>query len=115
MNVLLDEGVPRIIQRLLPNFSISTIEEMGWRAVENGALLDLMAPGFQVLITTDKNLRYQQSLDKRGISAIILPTNQIPVVKTLLSKIEETLVTIGYGEVVEIPMPSENSPDRSNP
>jgi len=114
VNILLDEGVPRIIQKLLPNFSVSTIEDMGWRAVANGALLDLMAPGFQVLITTDKNLMYQQNLDKRGISAIILPTNQIPVVRTLLPKIEEALLAIGHGEVVEIPMPSASSPDTSN-
>lgn len=113
MNVLLDEGVPRIIQKLLPNFSISTVEEMGWRAVKNGALLELMAPDFQILITTDKNLNYQQNLSKRGISAIILPTNQIPAVRNLLPKIEGVLLSIGRGELVEIPMPSVNQPDRN--
>lgn len=106
MNVLLDEGVPSIIQKRLLKFSISTVEEMGWRAVENGALLDLMAPAFQTLITTDKNITHQQNLKKRGISAVILPTNQIPLVRDLLPKIEETLSSIGRGEIIEIPMPS---------
>jgi hypothetical protein len=111
VNVLLDEGVPSIIQKLLSNFSISTVEEMGWRAVENGALLDLMAPTFQTLITTDKNLIHQQNFNKRGISAIILPTNQIPLVRNMVSKIEETLISIGRGEVVEISIPSSKAPD----
>lgn len=106
MNVLLDEGVPRIIQKRLPKFSISTVAEMGWRVVENGALLDLMAPAFDTLITTDKNIVHQQNFKKRGISAIILPTNQIPLVRKLLPKIEETLSSIGRGEVIEISMPS---------
>lgn len=113
MKVLLDEGVPKIIRELLPNFSISTVEEMGWRAVQNGALLDLMAPDFQSLITTDKNLNYRQNLSKRGISAIILPSNQIPVVSNLLPEIERVLLSIGRGEVVEIPMPSVNQADRN--
>ena len=75
---------------------------MGWRGVKNGALLDLMAQDFHVLITTDKNIPYQQNLKQRAISAVILPTNQIPLVIELLPKIEETLGAILSGEVVEI-------------
>jgi len=69
-----------------------------------------MEPTFQTLVTTDKNLIHQQNFKKRGISAIILPTNQIPLVRNLMAKIEETLLSIGCGEVVEIPMPSQDPP-----
>ena len=62
MKILLDEGVPKVIQRRLTKLSISNVEEMGWRGIRNGALLDLMAVQFQVLITTDKNLPFQQNL-----------------------------------------------------
>ena len=106
MNILLDEGVPGIIQKRLDQFSISSVEEMGWRAVENGALFDLMAATFQIFITTDKNIAHQQNLKKRGISVILLPTNRIPLVIELLPKIEEAILTIGIGEFREIPIAS---------
>ena len=102
MKILLDEGVPKIIQKRLSGLSIFTIQEMGWRAVENGALLDLMAEEFAVLITTDKNISHQQNLKRRSISIIILPNNRIPVVVDLLPKIEEAIATIKAGEVKEI-------------
>ena len=83
--------MPRIIRTRLPSLSISTIEELGWRGVKNGELLVLMDGRFEVLVTTDKNLPHQQNLAKRNLSAVILPTNQIPLVILLLPKIEEAL------------------------
>ena len=71
MKILLDEGVPKVIQRRLTRLSISNVEDMGWRGIKNGELLDLMAGQFQVLITADKNLLFQRNLKKRQISAII--------------------------------------------
>ena len=106
MSILLDEGVPRVVQRRLADLSISTIEEMGWRGIRNGKLLDLMAGRFGVLVTTDKNLRHQQNLERRQISAVILPTNQIPLVIKLLPQIEEALATIEPGAFIELAMPS---------
>lgn len=106
MNILLDEGVPRVSKRRLTDLSISTVEEMGWRGIKNGALLDLMAGRFDVLITTDKNLSYQQNLVRRQISAVVLPTNEIPTVIDLLSEIRIAIETIAIGEFREIPMPS---------
>ena len=105
MNILLDEGVPRVIQQRLVNFAISTVEEIGWRGLKNGALLDLMVGRFNVLITTDKNLPYQQNLERRQISAVIIPTNQIPLVIKLLPQIEAALAATAPGKPVEIPMP----------
>ena len=102
MKILLDEGVPKIIQKRLSELSISNVEEMGWRGIKNGALLDLMAGQFQVLITTDKNVPFQQNLKKRQISAIILPTNDVPSVIDLLPQIEIALTTIGLGEFKEL-------------
>lgn len=75
---------------------------MGWRGVKNGALLDLMAGEFQVIITTDKDLPCQQNLSKREISAVILPTNRIKIVITLLSKIESAVATVTAGQFVDI-------------
>ena len=104
MKILLDEGVPKIIQKRLSKLSISNVEEMGWRGMKNGALLDLMTGQFQILITTDKNLPFQQNLKNRQISAVILPTNDVPSVVELLPQIERALATIEPGEFKELRM-----------
>jgi hypothetical protein len=57
---------------------------MGWRGIKNGALLDLMAEGFQAIVTTDKSLPFQQNLAKRRIAAVILPSNRIRMVIELM-------------------------------
>ena len=106
MNILLNEGVPRVIQERLTSFQVLTVEEMGWRGIKNGALLDLMVGRFDVLVTADKNLPYHQNLAKRRLSAVILPSNQIPLAIKLLAQIEKALHQIAPGEFTEIPMPS---------
>ncbi len=103
MRILLDEGIPKIIQRRLSQLSISNVEEMGWRGIKNGALLDQMGGDFQILITTDKNLPSQQDLKKRQISLIILPTNDIPSVIGLLPQIERAIAQIPLGECQRLP------------
>lgn len=106
MKILLDEGVPKVIKRRLVSFEISTVEEMGWRGIRNSALLDLMVGRFDVLVTADRNLPYQQNLIKRQLSAVILPSNQIPLVIKLLAEIESAIREAVPGESTEIPMPS---------
>lgn len=99
MKILLDEGVPKVIQRRLTKLSISNVEELGWRAIKNGDLLDLMAGQFQVLITTDKNLPFQQNFQKRQISAVIIPAHDVPSVIALLPEIDRAIATIPPGEI----------------
>ena len=103
MKILLDEGVPEIIQKHLSGFSIFTVKEMGWRGVKNGVLLDLMAGQFQIPITTDKSLPSQQNLKKRQVSIVILPTNDIPSVIALLPQIEQAIAVIAPGEFKQLP------------
>jgi hypothetical protein len=107
LKILLNEGVPKIIQGRLKKLLISNVEEMGWRGIKNGALLDRMTGQFQILITTDKSLPFQQNLKKRQISAIIIPTNDVPSVIELLPQIERTLATIRAGELQELKMASQ--------
>jgi len=105
LKILLDEGVPDIVQKRLSRFSIFSVKEMSWRGVKNGVLLDLMADDFQIIITTDRNLPFQQNLKKRQISAIILPTNEIPTVIELLPQIEQAIATLPPGEFKQLEMP----------
>lgn len=102
MRILLDEGIPDVIKKRLTHFPISTVQELGWRGIKNGALLDLMAGQFELIITSDKNLRFQQNLGKGQISAIIVPSNRVRILVDLLPKIDSAIDTIRPGEAVEI-------------
>ena len=94
MNILLDECVPRIVKRRLPNLNITTTQEKGWAGVKNGELLNLAESHFDIFVTTDKNLRYQQNLAGRKLAIILLPTNQVPIAEALIPDIEAALTTI---------------------
>jgi predicted nuclease of predicted toxin-antitoxin system len=72
MRLLLDECVPRRLRRELPNHEVRTVPEMGWAAKENGELLRLAESHFDVLITADQKLRYQQSVSGRNIAVVVL-------------------------------------------
>jgi hypothetical protein len=109
VRILLDEGVPDIIQKQLNKLSIFSVKEMGWRGIKNGVLLDLMGGDFRIIITTDKNLPFQQNLKKHQIAAIILPTNEVPAVVRLLPRIEEAINTISPGEFKQLEMPGQNA------
>ena len=78
---------------------------MGWTGVTNGELLRQAEEQFDVLITTDKNLRYQQNLTGKQLAIVQLPTNQVPVVALLATAVQQVLGRIKPGEIVEIPLP----------
>jgi hypothetical protein len=106
MKILLDECTPRIVKKRMPERDISTVQEMGWSGLKNGDLLAMAEGKFDVFITTDKNLRHQQNLTKRGFAVMLLPSNQVPMVETLISAIEAALDNIQAGEFIEIPLSS---------
>ncbi len=81
------------------------MQELGGTGITNGALPRLAEDRFEVLITTDKNLRYQQNLSGRRLAVIQLPTNQVPVVALLTSAVQEALANLKPGEFIEIPLP----------
>jgi uncharacterized protein (DUF433 family) len=62
LKILLDESVPRLVKNSLPSWTITTVQELGWSSMKNGELLARAnEQGFTILITADRNLRYQQS------------------------------------------------------
>ncbi|HYV11266.1 MAG TPA: DUF5615 family PIN-like protein [Pyrinomonadaceae bacterium] len=83
MKILLDECTPHVLKKLLTGFEIKTVQDQGWSGITNGALLRLAEGQFEVFITSDQNLRYQQNLAKRQLAIIQLPTNQVPLVVKL--------------------------------
>jgi hypothetical protein len=97
--VLFDHCVPRPFRSLLVDCSVTTALERGWSQLKNGELIDVAeADGFAILITADKNLRYQQNLAARRIAIIELPTNRLREIATYAPQVNSTLTTILPGE-----------------
>ena len=104
MKILLDESVPRLLKLSLPQLDISTVQEMGWAGIRNGELLRRAETQFDVLVTADQNVRYQQNLSGRKLAILVLPSNQVPVVIQLIPQVETWVATIQPGSVIEIPL-----------
>lgn len=104
MKILLDESVPRLLKLRLPQLNISTVQEMGWTGVQNGELLRRAEELFDILITADQNLRYQQNLSGHKLAILVLPSNQVPLVTRLVPVVETLLTTIQPGMVVDVPL-----------
>ena|SRR5438552_4083472 len=105
MRILLDECVPRPLRREFSGHNVSTIREMGWAGKKNGELLALMAgAGFEVLLTVDQNLRYQQNLAGSGVAVVVMvaPSNRLPDLIPLVPHVETALIGIRPGIVVEV-------------
>lgn len=102
MKILLDECTPHVLKRLLTGYEIMTVQDQGWAGITNGTLLELATEQFDVLITSDQNLKYQQNLTNRALAVIQLPTNQIPLVKRLSQRVQSALENIQAGDFVEI-------------
>jgi hypothetical protein len=105
LKILLDECTPRIVKKRLPQFVIQTVQEMGWAGIKNGKLLRLAEGQFDVMISTDKNLPYQQNLSGKSLAVIILPSNKVPIVVQLLPTLEQALQIVQPGTFLEIPLP----------
>jgi predicted nuclease of predicted toxin-antitoxin system len=76
LRVLFDVNVPKRLRRLLQGHTISTAQEQGWGALDNGELLAAAEDAnFEILVTCDQNIAHQQSLKKRAIALVVLSTN----------------------------------------
>ena len=76
MKVLLDENLPKRLKADLSEFRVHTVQDMGWGGKENGDLLKLMLEEeFDVMVTSDKNLKHQHNFDNYPIAVIVLNVN----------------------------------------
>ena len=72
MKILLDECIPRKFKLTLSEFEVETVADRGWSGIQNGKLLALAAIDFDVFVTIDKNLQYQQPLGQFDITVIVI-------------------------------------------
>lgn len=87
MKILLDECVTKRLKRYLPNHETFTVTEMGWSGLKNGKLMSkAVENSFDILLTIDKNLSFQQNLKNYLLSVVIL--------NTATSKLEDILLLL---------------------
>ena len=105
MKILFDQGTPAPLRRHLGDHSVQTASEMGWSDLDNGYLLDKAeGEGYEVLITTDQNMRYQQNLSQRRLAIVVLLSTAWPKIQLRIADIQETLDEIRPGELKEVPI-----------
>lgn len=102
MRVLLDECVTRYLKRDLPGHDVFTVEEVGFKGLKNGRLLQAAAGHYDVLVTVDQNLRYQQNLEAVPVIVLSARRSTYPMLKPLMPHVLEALEKLEAGRVVII-------------
>ena len=103
MRVLFDQGTPVPLRRHLPHHSILTVFEKGWSTKQNGDLLRTAEQeGFEILVTTDQNLKYQQNLASYGIAIVVLPTTSWPRIEKSIERVVHAIDGMRPGGYLEV-------------
>ena len=106
MLVLFDQGTPVPLREFLVGNTVRTAAEQQWATLENGRLLDAAeAAGFDLLVTTDKNMRYQQNLVGRRIAVVILGQARWPIVRLHVERVLSAVNSASAGTYTEVDMP----------
>ena len=107
MKVLLDECVPKKLKPFLnaQGHQCRTAQDEGWSGIENGELLVRAESNFDVLVAIDKGFQYQQSVEGRRVAIIIIraKSNRLKDLDPQFPKCAQALMTIKYGQVIQIP------------
>ena len=105
MRILFDQGTPVPLRQSLANHSVDTVFERGWSTFQNGALLEISEQeGYQLLVSTDQNLKYQQNLSGRSLAIIVLLSTSWPRIRLKVDAIQAAVDAIVPGDYLEIPI-----------
>ena len=104
MRILLDECLPRKLKLNLLGHDVLTVPEAGWRGLKNGVLLRQAESRFDVFVTIDQGLRYQQNLreSKLGIILLVVPNNRVETLQPLMSGVIAASNKIQSGDVIRV-------------
>ena len=106
MRILFDQGVPRGLTASFRGHEVTEARKLGWERISNGTLLKLAEEArFDLLLTTDKNVRYQQNLTGRKISLVVLGRSPWWLVRRCLDEIIAAVNAAQPGSFVEVPIP----------
>ena len=105
MKILLDECVPWPMHRLLTSHSCTSVQAQGWSGIRNGDLLQRAEGEFDLFITSDQNIRYQQNLVGRSIAILELSTNDLRRIEAAPSLIENAINELEPNEFKQLTIP----------
>jgi len=105
MKILLDECVPWPMHRLLTGHECRTAQQQGWGGIKNGRLLQLAEGQFDLFISSDQNLRYQQNLSGRSIAILELSTNKLRRIEAAAGLIQTAIAAMKAGEFRKLEIP----------
>ncbi len=106
MLVLFDQGTPVPIRKFLKGHVVQTTAQRGWEELKNGELLKAAEEaGFEVFLTPDKNIRFQQNLAMRGIAVVVLGNPQWPVLRRHVDRVVAVVKAARPGTYVEVEIP----------
>ncbi len=115
MHIVFDKNVPVGVRRFLSKHEVRTFSEMRWHPqLENGALLNAAEEaGFDLMITSDQNIRHQQNLTRRRLALIVLGSNIWPLVREHGAAIADRVdaATPGSYAFIEMPLPPRGQQD----
>ncbi len=105
MKILIDENLPIKLKLKLPDYQVFTVRDMQWNSIKNGQLLKLaIEHNFEVFITTDKNLEYQQNIKKMPLTLIVIDVYLLKwsMIEPLIPQIMNILPTVEKGKVYNL-------------
>jgi hypothetical protein len=102
MRILFDQGAPVPLKQHLPGHQVETAYDLGWSRLTNGELLAAAEGRFDVFVTTDQHLRYQQELSGRKLAILVLPTTSWPRLREQIQQIAAAVDTLKPGDYVEL-------------
>lgn len=105
MKIILDECVPWPLHRLLSGHSCSSVSRRGWSGTKNGPLIRSAEAEFDLFVTADQNLRYQQNLAGRRIAILELSTNDLRRLQAAAPLIQSTVADMQVGDYRKLEIP----------
>jgi hypothetical protein len=108
MRVLFDNGTPRGVAAALVGHRVEEARSRGWDTLQNGELLDAAeAAGFDVFVTTDRNIRHQQNLTGRKIAVVVLGRGRWRLIRNRLGEIADAITTATPASFTEVAIPAD--------
>ena len=104
MRVLLDESLPRPLARQIVGHDARTVSQMKWTSLSNGALLKQAATAFDVLLTADQNIEFQQNLSTLPLAIVVLvaESNRLESLEPLVPAVLQALAAISPKTLVRV-------------
>ena len=103
MKILFDANTPAPLARFLAGHKVTRADQLGWQAIENGELLAAAEQaGFDILLTCDQNVQYQQNLTGLRVALVVLSSNHWPTLQTVGPRISSIVESVRAGQIVNI-------------